>query len=296
MPAGSAAAILAPAEMGLLRRLDLTHSRPAQGLYPGQHRSSRSARSPELADFRPYAPGDDIRQIDWRAYARLERLVLRLYVAEEEAALNVVVDASESMTLGVPPKWEAVRRLAAAIALLGLKGMDRVAVGTFGGEDGGQSTPHVRLSGGATRLFGFLNQVRTGGVAGPDDLTKLRWLRPGLTVVISDFMGDQTWGPALVALGRARQDLVLWQVLSPEEEHPKLRGDLRLVEVETGRAREITVTPRVVQEYLRNLAEYRKGLRRQAAAAGGRFLNITSQNNLSEVVHAALRAGVIRRQ
>ena len=121
--------MLSPAELNLLSRLDLAYRRPVSGLYAGERRSPRAARSPEFADFRPYVAGDDFRQIDWRAYARLERLMLRLYVAEEESSLNLVLDASASMEVGTPPKWPAARRLASALAFLGLSGMDRVAVG-----------------------------------------------------------------------------------------------------------------------------------------------------------------------
>ena len=103
--------MLSPAELNLLSRLDLAYRRPVSGLYAGERRSPRAARSPEFADFRPYVAGDDFRQIDWRAYARLERLMLRLYVAEEESSLNIVLDASASMEAGTPPKWPSARRL-----------------------------------------------------------------------------------------------------------------------------------------------------------------------------------------
>src|SRR3981081_4789943 len=106
--------MLTTAELNLLGRLELASRRPQRGLYAGERRSPRAARSPEFSDFRPYVSGDDFRQIDWRAYARLEKLILRLYVAEEEACLNVVLDTSASMALGDPPKWPAARRPAAA--------------------------------------------------------------------------------------------------------------------------------------------------------------------------------------
>src|SRR5438309_11253387 len=88
--------VLSAAEQALLGRLELAPRRPVAGLYAGQRRSPRTARSPEFADFRPYTPGDDVRQVDWAAFARLERLLLRLHVAEDEAALNIVLDASLS--------------------------------------------------------------------------------------------------------------------------------------------------------------------------------------------------------
>jgi len=287
------AAVLNPTDMALLRRLDLAHRQPARGLFPGQRRSARSSRSPEFADFRPYAAGDDIRQIDWRAYGRLDRLMLRTYVAEEEAAVNVVLDASSSMALGDPPKWQAARRLGAGLALLALNAMDRAAVGVMGGGD--VFTPHLRLGGGTSRLLDFVTRIDPGGEAGPDQLARLRWLRPGLTIVISDFLVEGSWEPALVALGKAGQEAVLWQVLAPEEEAPQLRGDLRLVDAETGRRQEMTITSRVLAEYRKALADLRQELLRQATAAGGRFLHTSSADGLEATMLTALRAGVVRR-
>src|SRR2546422_10235510 len=132
-PPWSKRSVLTTADLNLLGRLDLAYRRPQSGLYAGERRSPRAARSPEFSDFRPYVSGDDFRQIDWRAYARFEKLMLRLYVAEEEACLNVVLDASASMVVGEPPKWGTGRRLAAALAFLGLAAMDRVQVGELGG-------------------------------------------------------------------------------------------------------------------------------------------------------------------
>lgn len=292
-PARLAPPILGAAELALLSRLHLVHRRPRRGLYPGQRRSPRSARSPEFADFRPYSTGDDLRQVDWRAFARFERLMLRLSVAEEESALNVVVDASESMTLGTPSKWAAARRLAGAVAVLGLGAMDRVAVGLL--RPAGPCTPHLRRGAGAGRVLAFLAEVDPAGTAGPDDLARLRWLRPGLTVVISDFLVEQSWAPALAGLRAGRQEPLLWQVLAPEEEVPVLSGDVELRDVESDRRRELTVTPRLIQDYLRALAAHRDQLRRQAAGADGRFLHTASADGLESSMLAALRAGVVRR-
>lgn len=279
--------------MAVLGRLNLVYRHAHRGLNPGERRSPRHARSAEFADFRPYASGDDLRQVDWRAFARFDRLMLRLYVAEEEAALNVVVDASESMAAGTPGKWVAARRLAGAVALLGLAGMDRVAIGVL--DRSGAHSPHLRRGAGTGRLLGLLDAVHPAGVAGPVELEGLRWLRPGLTVVISDFLVEDRWASALAALRVAGQEPVLWQVLAPDEEHPQLRGDQRLLEAESGRARELTVTPRVVQDYRQALAAHRDGLRAQARAAGGRFLHTLSSDDLERSMVAAMRAGVVRK-
>ncbi len=284
--------MLTAAELTLLGRLDLAYRRPRSGLYAGERRSPRSARSPEFSDFRAYVAGDDYRQIDWAAYARLEKLVLRLYVAEEEACLNVVLDASASMGLGEPVKWPAARRLAAALSFLGLAAMDRVQVGALGGG----RVPPLRGRDGVPRIWAFLDGLEPKGEAGPEDLRRLQWLRPGITVVVSDFLVEgATWASPLAALAARRQEPVLWQVLAPDEEHPTISGDLKLVDHESERARELTITPGLVAEYQRALAAHRATLARSAQAAGGRFLATGSADDLEAMMLAGLKAGVIRR-
>ena len=285
--------MLSPAELSLLSRLDLAYRRPVSGLYAGERRSPRAARSPEFADFRPYVAGDDFRQIDWRAYARLERLMLRLYVAEEESSLNIVLDASTSMEVGTPPKWPAAVRLAAALAFLGLSSMDRVAVGVLG--DRRLRTPHLRGKDGVSRIWAFLDAIEPRGVARPAMLTELDWPRPGMTVVISDFFTEDTWTAAVAGLRRRRQEPLLWQLLAPDEENPTLAGDWKLVEAESELARELTITPALVAEYLATLANHRSGVRRAAEGAGGRMLASLSSQGLEEQMLTGMTAGVIRR-
>jgi uncharacterized protein (DUF58 family) len=236
--------------------------------------------------------GDDFRQIDWGAYARLEKLMLRLYVAEEEACLNVVLDPSASMALGEPAKWPAARRLSAALGFLGLAAMDRVQVGALGGG----RVPPLRGRDGVSRVWAFLGSLEPAGGAGPDELRRLHWLRPGVTVVVSDFLAeDASWAQPLAALASRRQEPVLWQVLAPDEEHPTIAGDLKLVDHETERTRELTITPGLVGDYLRALAAHRAALTRAVQAAGGRFLCSSSDDDLETMMLAGLRAGVVRR-
>jgi uncharacterized protein (DUF58 family) len=284
--------MLTSAELNLLGRLDLAHRRPQPGMYAGERRSPRSARSPELSDFRPYVSGDDFRQIDWSAYARLEKLMLRLYVAEEEACLNVVLDTSASMALGEPAKWPAARRLAAALAFLGLAAMDRVQAGTLAGE----RVRPLRGRDGVPRVWALLERLEPAGVSGPDDLRRLQWARPGVTVLISDFLVEgATWTAPLAALAARRQEPVLWQVLAPDEERPTISGDIKLVDHESERARELTITPGMVADYQRALAAHRDELTRACRATGGRFVRSSSADDVETMMLAGLRTGVVRR-
>src|SRR5256886_16656988 len=101
--------MLTTAELNLLGRLDLAYGRPQSGLYAGERRSPRSARSPEFSDFRPYVSGDDFRQIDWRAYPRPEKLMPPPYVAQEEGCPNRLLDTRGALAPGAPAEGAAGR-------------------------------------------------------------------------------------------------------------------------------------------------------------------------------------------
>ena len=121
-----AAALLEPALLRRLEGLALQVRRAVSGQMGGERRSRKRGRSIEFADFRNYTPGDDFRLIDWNAYARLDRFILRLFVAEEELPLSLFVDLSGSMDWGSPNKAVTARRLAGAIAYVALAALDRV--------------------------------------------------------------------------------------------------------------------------------------------------------------------------
>ena len=106
-----AAALLEPALLRRLEGLALQVRRAVSGQMAGERRSRKRGRSIEFADFRNYTPGDDFRLIDWNAYARLDRFMLRLFVAEEELPLSLFVDLSGSMDWGSPNKALTARRL-----------------------------------------------------------------------------------------------------------------------------------------------------------------------------------------
>jgi uncharacterized protein (DUF58 family) len=197
------------------------------------------------------------------------------------------------MEVGTPAKWPAARRLAAALAFLGLSSMDRVAVGILG--DRRARTPHLRGKDGVARIWAFLDAIEPRGSALPAMLTELDWPRPGMTVVISDFLTEESWAAPVAGLRRRRQEPLLWQLLAPEEESPSLSGDWKLIEAESGLERELTITPALVAEYLANLAAHRSGVRRAAEGAGGRMLASLSSEELEEQMLTGMTAGVIRR-
>src|SRR5215813_7414897 len=123
-----------PLDASTLQRLDilalLTRRSHPTGRQ-GRRRSPLAGSSMEFADFRRYAPGDDFRRIDWRAYARLERLFLRVFEAEENITVTLLIDCSDSMQHGTPAKSDLAIMLAAALAYIAHKCEDGVIIGAL---------------------------------------------------------------------------------------------------------------------------------------------------------------------
>src|ERR1051325_7303638 len=124
--------LLDPAFLRKLERLRIPARRAFPGTMRGERRSTRRGSSVEFADFRKYEAGDDFRHVDWNIYARLERLMLRQFVEEEDVRIDILVDQSHSMRFGEPrSKFDFARRAAAALTFLGISSLDRVGVATF---------------------------------------------------------------------------------------------------------------------------------------------------------------------
>src|SRR3954467_12938290 len=135
-----------------LERLRVLMKQPARGGLQGGRRSVKRGQSVEFADYRDYSLGDDLRQLDWNVYARLEKLFVKLFVEEEDVTVTFLVDASASMAAGRPPKLLFAKRAAAALGYIGLASEDRVAVSVLGGRTARRRTA-IRGSGRGLRLL-----------------------------------------------------------------------------------------------------------------------------------------------
>ena len=279
-------------EPPLLRRLEglaVLVRRAVKGQMGGERRSMSRGRSPEFADFRNYTPGDDYRLIDWNAYARLDRFMLRLFVAEEELPLSLFVDLSGSMDWGQPNKATTARRLAGAIAYVALASLDRVKLTVFADGPNSGVAPH-RGRHAAQELFA---RIQSFPVGGPTDYSKLVWpisrQRPGMTVLITDGLGESSIEPAIAALQLARQEGAILQLLAPQEVDPDWTGDARLKDAETGIEREFTATPATQTAYRTALARRTELIERAARRRGLRFAQLSSDQPIEDMVQLTLR-------
>lgn len=283
------AALLDPPLLRRLEGLALQVRRAVSGQMGGERRSTARGRSIEFADFRSYSPGDDFRLIDWNAYARLDRFMLRLFVAEQELPLSIFVDLSGSMDWGRPNKAATAKQLAGAIAYVALAALDRVRLTVFAAGPTSGGAPY-RGRRAVADLFSRLQSFPAGG---PTDYSKLVWpiarQRPGMTVFISDGLGESPLDPALAALGSARQEGAFLQLLAPQELAPDWNGDARLRDAETGIEREFTLTPLTRTAYVDSLAQRAHEIERSAHRRGLRFVQLSTDQPIDDMVLRTLR-------
>jgi uncharacterized protein (DUF58 family) len=227
------------------------------GRIRAERRSRKTGSGVEFADHRNYAAGDDLRYLDWSVYGRLDKLLLRMFEEEEDLHIYLLIDASASMRAN--GKLDYAERICAALAYIGLAKLDRVSIVPFGGGGAGERLPPSRGKAQIFKVFQFLSALEPSG---PTELSRAlesfvhQNKRRGLAIVISDFYDPAGYEEGLNLLRYHRFEPTVLQVWSAAEAQPALRGDLELVDVESGETREVTVTERQLAAFARAHAEY----------------------------------------
>jgi uncharacterized protein (DUF58 family) len=283
-----------PAFVRALETLTLAGRRVPSGRAAGQWRSRTSGSSVEFSDYRTYAPGDEFRRIDWNAYARLERLFVRLYRAEEDLALTLIVDTSASMAWGRPSKARLAAQLAGALAFVALQSGDRVELATCRDSGVAERLANLRGEAAAWNAWRMLERLDSDGAT---DLNAglsacSRHLRgAGMTVVVSDLFSPTGYQQGIDALLGRRQDVLLVHVLAPDEMEPPadLVGDWRLVDTEPALPVEASITPGVLRAYRRLLETFTQEAADFCRRRGITYLQLRSDVSIQAVVLRTFR-------
>jgi uncharacterized protein (DUF58 family) len=274
-----------------LERLLLLMRSPVRGGLKGGRRSVKRGQSVEFADYRDYALGDDLRQLDWNVYARLERLFVKLFVEEEDVTVTLLLDASASMASGRPEKLLFAKRAAAALGYIGLASEDRVAVTALSGRIARRRVA-LRGSGRVFRLLADLSAVDVAD--GPTDLVAAarhaaaQLHGRGVVILLSDLL-DPDADKVIRELAATGSELIVLHILSPDELDPALEGDLRLVDAETGDKVDITADLATIDAYKDRLAAWKAGFADLAAKRRASYVDLSSDVNLAELMFAELR-------
>jgi uncharacterized protein (DUF58 family) len=295
----SAEPLFQPEFMRALESLTLAGRRAPSGRGAGQWRSRASGSSVEFSDYRTYAPGDEFRRIDWNAYARLERLFVRLYRAEEDLALTLILDASASMNWGRPSKARLAAQLGGALAFIALQSADRVSLATCRGSGVGERLDNLRGEGAAWTAWRLLERLQSEGAtdlnAGISACAR-RLKGSGMTVVVSDLFSPTGYQQGIDALLARRQDVLLVHVLAPDELEPSADfvGDWRLVETEPVAPVEASITPGLLRTYRRLLQTFTQEAADFCRRRGITYLQLRSDTPITDVVLRTFRSiGVV---
>ena len=273
------------------------------GAIKGDRRSIKRGTSIEFADYRNYVAGDDLRQLDWNIYARLERPYIKLLEDEEDLAVHLILDASASMDF--PPEGEPTqhkllyaKRIVAGLAYVSLTSGDRLTLSAV--NDRGVATfGPVRGRARGVAMLRYLDEIDAAGITDLDAaLTDyaLRARRPGLTLIVSDmFSRDGRWLDGLNALLSRGHEVAFAHVLAPEEVRPPVAGDLSLIDVETDVMQEVTVDGSMLEIYRRRLNAWRDELRDECLRRGAHYFPLETDAPWERLILSDMRrAGMVK--
>ncbi|MCA9258920.1 MAG: DUF58 domain-containing protein [Planctomycetales bacterium] len=289
--------LLPPQLLTQIDRLEIVTRKIYRGRMKGERRSKRKGQSVEFADFRNYVPGDDLRLLDWNLYARLDRLIIKLFLEEEDLHFFTLIDASESMNFGEPSKLFFAKQIAACLGYIGLVRADRVRVETLG-QPAARRTLALRGRASLHRLVDQLRTIQPGEKTSLAEGVKNFCLRnrgKGVVVLISDFLDKEGYETALRYLVSQEVDCYVIHVLSREELEPDVQGDLRLVDSEDDDVAEITVSAPLLDRYQRTLTQFTGGIEQFCRRRGMQYVLCDSQTPPADLIGRHLRRrGLVR--
>ncbi|MBP7937691.1 MAG: DUF58 domain-containing protein [Phycisphaerae bacterium] len=289
--------LLDPEFMNRLERLDIVSRKIFAGRMKGERRSKRKGQSVEFADYRNYVVGDDLRFLDWNIYGRLEKLFIKLFFEEEDLHVSLLLDCSKSMDFGNPAKALYAKRVAAALAYVGLVNYNRVTLcgysDRFGPEQAGVRGRHL-----ISKVLGYLVNLEPAGAGNMTAACRhfaIRHPQRGIVIVLSDFMDKGGYEEGLRYLLGRHYDLYAIQMLSSQEIQPDLVGDLRLRDVEDDDLAEVTISRALLNRYKQNLNAYCGQLQEYCSRRGITYLFTSTEVPFDQLVLTYLRKrGLLR--
>lgn len=283
-----------------LNQLTLVASRVRSGTMKGERRSARRGSSVEFADYRNYAPGDDLRRLDWNIYARLNRPFIKLLEEEEDLAVHILIDGSQSMDWGEGDenKFQYALKLAAGLGAVTLASGDVLSLGLL--QYGKVAAQFGPTRGGASlaRLFRFLETLAPEGET---DLNRamrdysILPRRAGLVILLSDLFADDGYETGLRQLMGRGHEAALAHILSPDELDPPLTGDLQLVDVETNQTQDVSLDGGLRERYRARARTWIQSTQTEYRKRNIRYLNAVTNQAWDHILLLEMRrAGFVK--
>jgi len=282
--------LLDPALLARIADLPLLARTVVDGFLHGLHRSARKGLSLDFAEHRPYQPGDDLRRIDWKAYARTDRFYVKEYDADTNAACVLALDCSGSMDYGSAGvnKFVYARMLVASLAWLAQRQGDRVGLATFSDrllEAIPPSTRHLQM---ILHTLARATPSGEGAISAAVDRVADLASRPGIVVLVTDCYDEPAaMGRAVDTLRARGNDVLVFHLLDPAEEEFAFAGSLVFEDGERGTR--LPLRPEETRErYLQLWRAHREALERRMVAAGADYVPLRTDAPLDKALHTYL--------
>ncbi|MBN3489891.1 DUF58 domain-containing protein [Acholeplasma equirhinis] len=263
-----------------------------RGYFGGNHRTSAYGSTVEFADFREYTLGDDIRHIDWNLYSRFEKHFIKLFVDERQMFIQVYLDCSASMEKADSKKSEFALKTAASIGYLAVHNMDRLSYRLIQGDSAFDLSGTIIGKDNFFRTISLLEETEFKGeadldkaITGQNDVGT----NDGLTVIISDFLTDSNWKKAVDYLLYKKRQVMLIQVLAPDELKPLYTGRIRLVDSESSspiddKNMKMKITKADIKAYNEALKDFKEDMKNFCMARGVNFISISSDEKIEQLI------------
>ena len=262
------------------------------GYFGGTRKARSYGNTVEFADFREYFPGDDIRRIDWNVFARFEKYFIKLFTDERQMQNHILIDCSGSMACGSPEKAEAALKIAAAFGYLSVSSMDRVSYKLLKGTKAEELPFNITSK---DSFYRAAQLLETTEFEGDTDLEKavVNIEKPGyddgLTIIISDFFTESDWKKMVDFLVYKRREVLMIQVLSPDELYPDFDGRVHLMDAEAlgfddEKNMKMIVSKKAMQAYQQALDEYEQELIDFCASRGVTFFTVCSDEPIEKII------------
>ncbi|WP_208588824.1 DUF58 domain-containing protein [Gracilibacillus suaedae] len=291
-------ALLSPVLTKRLANFKLTSKRIVRGGHKGERRSQRLGSSLEFSDYRLYSPGDDLRQIDWNTFARTRKFYIKRFLDEQELSVSIYLDCTKSMAI-VNEKWLRAKQLAATCSFLTLANSDRLRVIPIA--SAAKSYPDTKGKAMINDVIDFVDQVSiaSGDERFGQQLIKKSntWKKRSLTILISDFLDDpDDLFLVLKQMQARRQQVLLLQVVLPQEMNPDYVGDLQLIDIETTKQREISMSRKVIDQYKQLFDNHTNEIKSFCQRRGMELVVCPTSHSLEETIFSTLmHKGWLRR-
>ena len=290
--------VVSEAFLQQLESLQMLVKNNIAGLFGGNHKSKTFGSSCEFADYRDYQPGDDVTKIDWRAYARFDKLYQKLYLDERQMHTRIYIDASRSMDHGDGKKAEQALKVAAAIAYLSICEMDKVSIYAVRDNVIYDVILGVRGKDSFIASIGALNTIEfDGDVAFSSAILPSKvGMGDGMSVIISDFLTDNDYEQAIHYLLDKKRDVTCVQILSREELNPQARGKMHFFDSEDGQKEYRKHIDKEIIEAYRAALDYVTGrVRNICVSRGAQYVLAEAGESLGQILFGKLSdLGVIK--